>query len=150
MAFAGTRKLRLIHDVGIKLARRLPKQAQRPLATPVIPDTSGNDTVPPRDARHVGQAGNRVCHEVDDQLREGGVERPIRKREVLRGPLQHLDAGEACPRGRDKRLGRVDGRHGGGPQPCDQLGRQCARAAADIDDPLARLHATVPAGWETR
>ena len=50
---AGTRKLRLILDVGIKFARRLPKQAERPLAAGVIPNARCHDTMLARHACHL-------------------------------------------------------------------------------------------------
>ena len=77
---------------------------------------------------------------MDDELRERGVEGVIRERHLLGRPLSNVDAGVPRPRRGNERLGRVDGRHRVGPQPCDELARERARAAADVEDPLASAH----------
>ena len=45
VTLARTRKLRLTFDVGIELARRLPEQAQWPLAAGMIPNARRDDAV---------------------------------------------------------------------------------------------------------
>ena len=63
----------------------------------------------PRHARHLAQAGDRVGHEVHDELRERDVERAVGERQLLGGGTPDVDAGMAVAGGRDERLGRVDG-----------------------------------------
>jgi len=91
VALARTRKLRLTLDVGIKFARRLPKQAERSLAASVIPNACRYDTVLARHARHLAKSYDGLCHEVNDQLCQGGVERPVFKRQLLRRSALHAD-----------------------------------------------------------
>ena len=136
MALAGTRKLRLILDVGIKLARRIPKQAERPLSAGVIPNARRHHTMLARHASHLTKSHDGVCHEVDDELCQDGIERLIFKRELLRCSALHVDPGVALLSCCHEGFRRIDGRHGGRSQPRDQLGRECARAAADIEHSL--------------
>ena len=59
--------------------------------------------------------------------------------------LPHVDAGVARADRGDERLGGVDGGDGSRPEPRDQLGRERAGAAADIEHPLAgRAHRRGP------
>jgi hypothetical protein len=97
MAFTGTRELRLILDVAIELERRLPKRAERPLAAGVIPATRCDDAVLARPARHLAKTSDQVRHEVNDELRQGGVERVVFKRQVLRRSALYVDSGVALP-----------------------------------------------------
>ena len=61
------------------------------------------------DARHLGDPGDRVGHEVHDQARGGDVERSVGEGQRLGGAEMHVDAGQALAARRDERLGRVDG-----------------------------------------
>jgi hypothetical protein len=92
---AGTRKLRLILHAGIKLARRLPEQAERPLAASVIPNARCHDTMLTRSARHLTKSHDGVCHKVNDELCQGGVKGLISKRQLLRTSASHADPGVA-------------------------------------------------------
>ena len=85
------------------------------MTTGVIPDARRDDTVPPGHAGHLGEPRDRVLHEVDDELREGRVERFARERQPLGGRLPDVDARVASPRRGNERLGRIDGRHRPGP-----------------------------------
>ncbi len=109
--FVSARKLRLILDVRIQLPRRLPKQAERPLAASVIPNAGRHDTVLTHHARHFAKPPDGICHEVNDELCQRRVERLISKRELLRRGASHADPGVA-------------------------LCRECAGAAADIENSL--------------
>jgi len=102
----------------------------------VIPDARRHDTIPARHACHLTQSQDGVRHEVDDELCEGGVERLIFERKLLRRSASHVDPGVALLSCCNERFRRIDSRHGGRSQPRDQLGRECAWAAADVERPL--------------
>lgn len=74
LALAGTGKLRLIPDLGVEFARRIPEQAERPLTAGVIPHACRHDTARAGDARHFTEPLCGVFHEVNDELRENTVE----------------------------------------------------------------------------
>src|SRR5439155_8734482 len=95
VAFTGTRELRLILDVAIELTRSLPKHSERPLAAGVIPNTRCDDAVLARHARHLAKSHDRVRHEMNDELCQGGVERLVSKRQLLRRSALHADPGMA-------------------------------------------------------
>jgi len=84
VTLAGTRKLRLILDLGIKLVRCLPEQAEWPLAATVIPNARCHDTTLARHARHLTKSHDGVCHEVNDELSQGRVEGLVWERQVFR------------------------------------------------------------------
>ena len=84
MALSCPRELRFILDAGIELLRRLPEQAERPLAAGMIPHAGGPHTICARHARHLAQSRDRVCHEVNDELRQGSIEHVIPERQLLR------------------------------------------------------------------
>ena len=127
-------------EVGVELARRSPERADRPPAAGMIPDAGRDDPLPPRHAGHLAQARDRICHEVNDELGEGRVEGPVGKRQLFRRCASHVDAGMALANRRHERLRRLDGGHGGRPEPFDQLGGECARAAADVERALPCRH----------
>ena len=64
------------------------------------------------------------------------VERVVRERQLLGRAEPNVDARIAGSRSLDERLRRVDGGDGIGADAGDELGRQRARPAADIDHPL--------------
>jgi hypothetical protein len=83
-----TREARLILDSGVEVARRLPEHAEWSPASGVIPHARRDDTVLARHASHLAKTCDGVCHEVNDQLGQGGVERSIFERQILgRGTL---------------------------------------------------------------
>src|SRR5437588_3191651 len=104
MALTGARALRLVMDVAIELARRLPKHAERALAAGVIPNTRCDDAVLARHARHLAKSPDRVRHEVNDELCQGGVERLVSKRQLLRRSALHVDPGMALLSCRNERF----------------------------------------------
>jgi hypothetical protein len=124
VTLARAREVRLTLDVGIKVARRLPERGEWPPATGVIPHARGDDTVLARHASHLAKSHDGVCHEVDDQLCQGGVERSIFERQLLRSSAFHADPGVALSSCCDERLRRIDGGHGARSQPPGQLGRE--------------------------
>ncbi len=95
MSRSRARKLGFVFDLGVELARRFPIHAERPLSTGMIPDAGCNDAMLASHARHLAQPGNRVCHEMNDELRQGRVERLVWKRQVLRRGTFHVDPGMA-------------------------------------------------------
>ena len=63
--------------VGSRRPRHIPEEPERAEAARVVPDARRNDAARSRDAAHLGEAGDRVGHEVDHQLGERGVERAV-------------------------------------------------------------------------
>ena len=74
---------------------------------------------------------------MDDELREGSVERVVRERQLLRGAEPNVDARIACAGGLDERLRRIDRGNGIGADTGDELRGERAGPAADVDDPLS-------------
>ena len=73
-------------------------------------------------------------------MSEGRVERMVRERQLLCRRLLHADFRIARSSGSDELLGGIDGRHRRWPHPFDQLGRECARTAADVEHSLTSAH----------
>ena len=124
---------RFVVDVRIELTRCLPEEAQRTLPAGVIPDAGGHHAAPARDARHLGEPGEGVGHEMHRELGEDGVEHPIRERQLLRGREADVNAGVARSRRLDERWRWVDGGHGIGAEALHQLRRQRPGTAADVE-----------------
>ena len=106
LALADPGQTRFIDQVGVDLAGGSPVVAQRVTRPTVIPDACRNDTTGFHDPRHLRQARDRVPHEVDDQLREPGVERGRWQGKRLRGSLDHLETGKPLSERRHERSGR--------------------------------------------
>jgi hypothetical protein len=135
-ALASTGKLRLILDLGIEFARRIPEQAERPLTTSVIPHACRHDTAWANHAHHFTQPLCGICHEVNDELRESSVECLVRERQLLCRAKSHVDAWVTVPGRSDKRLGRINSRNEVRSQPPYQLGRKRTWTTADIEHSL--------------
>ena len=133
VALAGTGTLRLILDLGIEFARRIPEQAERALTASVIPHACRHDTAWANDAHHFAQPLSGICHEVNDELRENSVECLVRERQLLCRAKSHVDAGVTVSGRRDERLGRINSRNEVRSQPPYQLGSKRAWTAADIE-----------------
>jgi CubicO group peptidase (beta-lactamase class C family) len=141
VAFAGACEAGLAAAPGIELARCLPEQAEgTPASGRMVPDASGDDAVLPRDATHLGQSGDGILHEEDDELSQCRIEPACRKRQLLGGPLPDIDSGVPLSDGGDERLGRIDRRDRGRAEPLRQLGGERARPASDVEDAFGRLH----------
>ena len=110
------------------------------MAAPVIPHGRRHDAAVAGDARHLAQPCHGIRHEVDDELRERGVELVLCERQLLGRRALDRDSRVAFADGVDERLRRIDGRHGFLAQPPHELGRQRARPATDVE------HATLGAG----
>ena len=136
MPLVGTRELRLILDVGIELARRIPEQAERPAASRVIPHACSHEPTRARHARHLPKSCDGVRHEVNDELCQRGVELVIAERHLLGRGALHADPRVALLHGNHEGCRRVDGGHGRRPQPLHELARKGAWAAADIEHSL--------------
>ncbi len=137
VALARARESRFVAGVGIEFARRAPEHRERGALTGVIPDAGRDHATWAGHARHLAQPGDRVAHEVHDELGEGGVEALVGERQRLGRRLRGLDARQALAQRVDERRRRVDGDHRRGTQTLDQLGAERARPAADVEDPLS-------------
>ena len=133
---------RLILDLGIERACRLPEGAEWAPATTVIPDARRHHTTRPSDTRHLAEPSHGIRHEVNNELCQGPVERPVREWQPLGRCESHVDAGVALASRRDEGLRGVDCRNEPCSQSPDELGGESARAAADIEHALRAV--TVP------
>ena len=124
VALAHAREVRFVLGAGIDLASGLPEQAERAALAGVVPDARGDDAAAPDDARHLGQPGDRIRHEMDDELGEGRVERPVRERQVLGGGLRaRRRPGIASERRRRTSWDGSTAATAPAPEPRDELGR---------------------------
>ena len=130
-------KRRLVRDVRVDLVGGVPERAQRALAACVVPDAGRDDPAWAGHARHLAKPLNRVGHEVHHELSECRVERVVGKRQVLCRGAHDVDAGMTLTCRLDERLRRIDGRDARRVQPADELGRERAGAATDVEHPLA-------------
>ena len=88
---ARTGELRLVHDVLVERERCFPEDADRPARRR---DPTHAATTPcAGHTCHLPEPADRVTHEVDDELRERGVETRVRERDALRGSLPDADTG---------------------------------------------------------
>jgi hypothetical protein len=79
---------------------------------------------------------------VDDELREGGVESTARERQSLGRRLQNVDTGVPRSGCGHERPGGIDRGDRRGSDPVDELGRQRAGAAADVQHALTCAHSS--------
>ena len=75
---------------------------------------------------------------MNDELRKHRVEHAVFVRQRLSRRELDVDPGMTRARRGDEGLGRIDGRHGRGAKPRDELGREGAGAASDIQHLAAR------------
>ena len=106
----------------------------------MVPDAGGDDPAGHGDPGHLPDAGDRVAHEVDDELGQRRVEGVVGVGQLLGGAAAHVGGGQAGVQRRDERRGRVDGRHVLLADPADQLGAQRPRASPDVQHPLPAAH----------
>ena len=132
VTFTNARQLGFVGRVGVELARGVPEDVQRTVPAGVVPDAGRDDPFRPRHPTHLGQATDRIAHEVHDELRKHGIERVVRERQLLGGGPPDVDARVASARGRHERLRRVDGRDSSRSQPPDKLTGQCAGPGTDV------------------
>ncbi len=75
-----------------------------------------------------------------DELRQRDVERAVCERQLLGDALADVDAGMAHTHRIDELRGWVDRRDRSRTEPGDELGRERARPAADVERPLPGGH----------
>ena len=128
-AFSRAGEAGLVAHVGIELARRAPEGRERAALARVVPDAGRDHAAGLGDARHLAQPGDRVGHEVHDELRERGVEGGVAERQLLGRRLRGLDVREALARAprRTSPTGRRR-RPLAAPSAGDELGRSARRA----------------------
>src|SRR4051794_5984447 len=118
---------------------RVPERTERALAAAVVPDARGDDATPARHAAHLAQAGDRVAHEVDDELRKRGGELVLAEWQLLGRRAADVDARVPRLRRSHELLGRLHGRNVLCSDTADELGDQGAGPAADIQHAHRRL-----------
>src|SRR5438552_10011390 len=91
VSFAAPGQARLALHVGKELAYRAPEERERRLLAGVIPDARGDDAAGARYTSHLAETADRIRHEVNDQLGEGGIEGRVRKRQLLGGRPSDID-----------------------------------------------------------
>ena len=123
-------------DARVHAARRGPVRAQHRHATAGdVPHARGDRAARPRHARHLPHALIRVAHEADHQRRQRCVELAVAPRQRLGDALADVGAGIALPAGGDELRRRVDRRDVLGADAGDELARETARSAADVEHP---------------
>lgn len=80
LAGTGPGQPRLARRGRITITHRPPEERQRSGVAGVVPDAGADDPTGPGDPLHLGQPGDRVGHEMDDQLREADIEGGVGKR----------------------------------------------------------------------
>ena len=139
MASSRAGQFGLVLDLRIELPGRPPRIG---LAPPhrrrVVPYTRCDNAARSGHPGHLAEPFDRRSHEVNDELRQRGVEVAVRKRELLGSRLSYIDSWMAFPSGLDERLRGLDCGHSSRPQPFDELGGQSTWATADIEDALPR------------
>ncbi len=88
---------------------RVPEEAEWSFTAGMIPDACGHDSFSSGHPGHFAQSRDGVIHEVNDELRERGIEDPVLEREVFGGRLSHVNRGIARLRRSDEGVGRFDG-----------------------------------------
>ncbi len=141
MAGASAGELRLVDRVRVELSRRFPEGTQRTASAGVVPDARDHDSTSPDHPRHLVQPGDRIRHEVDDELGERRIEAVVGEGECLGARLPNVDPGVPLPRRSDERLRGVGGGDRIGAQARHQLGGERARPAPDVDHPLPGIDA---------
>ena len=109
VTFAHAGALRLSFAVAIELVGRVPEEAEWSFAAGMIPDACGHDSFLAGYPGHLAQARDRVLHEVNDELRERGIEDPVLERELFGGRSSHVNRGIARLCRGDEGVGRIDG-----------------------------------------
>jgi len=134
VSFARSGEVSFSFAVAIEFARSVPEEREWSFATGVIPDAGGHDSALAGYPGHLVQPCDRVVHEVNNELREGGVEDPVLERELLGGRSSHVDRGIALVHRCDKGVRGIDGTDRGWSHALDEFGSQGTWTASDIED----------------
>ena len=102
----------------------------------MIPDAGRDDAARPGDPGHLAEAGDRIGHEVDDELGERGIEGAVLERDRLGAGLADVDPREPVADGRDERRRRIERGHVIRADARDELPGQGARPRPDVEDAL--------------
>ena len=108
---------------GVDRVRRVPEGAEHRHPAAVVPRAGRDLAARLDDALHLPHAAFGVGHEVDDELREGGVERIVLERQLLGRGDADVRGRQPRAAGRDEGSGRVDG---GDVLGADDLGERVA------------------------
>lgn len=137
MTFAGAREAGFVVHIRIELPGCLPERGERSAFPGVIPHARRDHATGGRHALHLAQAGDRVGHEMNDELGEGRIEARVAEGNALGSSMPNVDAWIASFRCGDKLLGGIDRGHGISAEPPHELSRQGARPATDVQHALA-------------
>ncbi len=132
----GSGELRFVVDRRIELTGDLPAGAERAVAAAVVPDGGSDDTARARDPSHLAQAGDRIRHEVDDELGQCRVEARVLERQRLGWCLTHVHVRMTLAQRFDEGLRRIRGSDSLSADPSHELAGECAWARANVDDVL--------------
>ena len=121
----------------------------------MVPDAGADQPAGAGDPPHLREPGDRVGHEVDDELGERGVDRVVVVGEVLGDTLLDLDAGHVLAGRRDEGGRRVDRQDLGGAVAAHQHLGEDAGPAAHVEKGARRSEGRTSrrtrsrAGWRT-
>ena len=140
VSLSGTGQLGFAFHAGVELAHCVPIRTERPAPAGVIPDGSRYDAARARHSRHLLEPGNRIGHEVNDELGQSCIELVVGKRQVLRRCTFDPNSRMTLASRHDERLRGIDGCDAVCTEPLHKLRRQRAGAAADVEHALAGDH----------
>ncbi len=138
VAFAHPGQSTLVGGLGVDVADRAPERRQGASFAGVVPHAGSDQPSRTGHPGHLGQAGDRVAHEVHDQLGDREVVGAVRERKVLRRAFVHLDPRDAVSRGFDERRRGIDGHDGGRAETLRELCGEHPRAAPHVEGALSR------------
>ena len=99
----------LVVDVRVERPRRVPEEPEGSLARRRDPRRTRRRHHPAGSRGHLGQPRDRILHEVNDELREGGIERAVREWQLLGWRPPDIDAWVSLT-GSRRRTTRMDRR----------------------------------------
>ena len=93
VTFARSGEVRLSFAVVIEFVCRVPEEAEWSFAAGMIPDAGGHDSFLAGHPDHFAQTRDGVTHEVNDELREAGIEDLVLERDPFGRGSSHVDRG---------------------------------------------------------